>query len=990
MADANIIVKIVDQTRGGLGNVVAQTDKVGKSAGRANTAFVGMGKAIAAAAAAVSVDAFLRFGDSVQNIQNRLALINPELGNAADNFQNVLDIANRTYQPLDAVAGLYQKVANSAEQYGLTTGQVNTVTETFTNLLRLAGADAGTAAGAITQFAQALGSGTLRGDELNSVIEATAGEILPLLAEELGVTRGQVRELAADGQITGDILLNALGGSADEVGNKVGQMSVTIGGAITVMKNNFTALGTEATPVFNGIAQAILLLAENLDTAVTFVVSFVAAFSVAKMAAIVTSLGGVRAAVLALNVAIAANPIGLIATAIALAATAIITNFDSIKESFVGIWDAAQRAYLNFENFFLKGVESIINDVVNGFQNMGTRVVGFFTAIGKAALDPLNAMTVFREEMEKAEQQVAQNTNKAVDFSDAIAENDRQIQELTRDTKTNTGAIDKNTTSTEDNTDATGQAIKTTDEWTDVTDQNTDAIEDNNDALSAQERFLKASVEVQQKANAAVESSINALRNETYQLGLEEDARDDLVGIIKLENAKRKELGDDMEDMTQEEIAQLAELTDERDFAHAGFMALTAEEIDAYYEAADAHRAKVDEIKRNLEDKRAAEREAQEFTRDTERAIQRHYEETTSKQQQLTDDLNDYIRRAREAGRINDAEVQEAIRAKRYDINQQIKADHQDLMEAQERQLNDFRSEYSAIYDDMYGVLEDWTGKSKSELDRYNQYSKLLFGVDILGAVTGFADNALMSIGGFSNGATQQMGNFAGQTMGYMDATGNFIASNTFGPNGAAAGGIAGFVGYALQALGGGNGLFGVVTALFGGLGLNLQNIFSTVFSSIGNGLSSVGGFLGDALSGIGSFGSSVFSGIGDFFGDIFGGGGFFGDIFGGIKSFGSSLFDGISGFFGDIFGGFFEDGGYIKPGTVGIVGEAGAEFVSGPANVMSARDTAGVLGGSQGVNINFNIQAVDAKGIDQLLIDRKTLIADVVRDAVSSSGRRI
>jgi len=193
MADANIIVKIVDQTRGGLSNVVAQTDKAGKSAGKANTAFVGMGRAVAAVAAAVSVDAFLRFGDSVQNIQNRLALINPELGNTAENFQAVLDIANRTFQPLDAVAGLYQKVARSAEQYGLDQAQVNTVTESFTNLLRLAGADAGTAAGAITQFAQALGSGTLRGDELNSVIEATAGEILPLLADELGVAVGQVR-----------------------------------------------------------------------------------------------------------------------------------------------------------------------------------------------------------------------------------------------------------------------------------------------------------------------------------------------------------------------------------------------------------------------------------------------------------------------------------------------------------------------------------------------------------------------------------------------------------------------------------------------------------------------------------------------------------------------------------------------------------------------------------------------------------------------------
>ena len=221
MADASIIVKIVDQTRGGIGSVVGQVDRLEGSAGRATTGFNGLNRAIGAVAAAISVRAFIDFGTEVQNIQNRIALINPELGTAAENFARIAEIANRTYQPLEEVAGLYQKVAQSAANYGLNVEQVGTVTETFTNLLRLAGADAGAAAGAITQFAQALGSGTLRGDEFNSIVEATAGEILPVLAAELGVTAGEVRALAQDGQITGDILVNALGAAADDVTARV-------------------------------------------------------------------------------------------------------------------------------------------------------------------------------------------------------------------------------------------------------------------------------------------------------------------------------------------------------------------------------------------------------------------------------------------------------------------------------------------------------------------------------------------------------------------------------------------------------------------------------------------------------------------------------------------------------------------------------------------------------------------------------------------------
>tara|TARA_R110000772_G_scaffold17682_5_gene49194 strand:+ start:2031 stop:4418 length:2388 start_codon:yes stop_codon:yes gene_type:complete len=274
----------VSKATGGLNKMERSTRGVGNSLNTAGTALRGF-------IGALGVRELLNFGDSVQKINNRLALINPALGTAEQNFNRILGIANRTQQPLSATADLFQKVARSADQYGLSAGQVTGVTETFTNLLRLAGADAGTAAGAITQFAQALGSGTLRGDELNSVIEATSGEILPILAKELGVSAGQVRQLAQDGKITADVLLNALGKSADEVGDKVGGMGTTIGGALTIFYNNLLALGRDTTPVFNAIAQGILFLGENLQRLASYA------------AAGIIVWGGYRAALIAANVA---------------------------------------------------------------------------------------------------------------------------------------------------------------------------------------------------------------------------------------------------------------------------------------------------------------------------------------------------------------------------------------------------------------------------------------------------------------------------------------------------------------------------------------------------------------------------------------------------------------------------------------------------------------------------------------------------------------
>ena len=261
---------------------------------------------------ALGVNELLQFGDTVQNIQNRLRLIDPALGSVAQNFERVKNIANSTFQPLENVADLFQKVARSADQYNLSAGDVGTVTTTFTNLLRLAGADAGTAAGAITQFAQALGSGVLRGDELNTVIEATAGEILPILAKELGVSTGEVRKLAEEGKITGDVLVRALGNAADDVGARVGAMNVTIGGAITTLKNNFLDLGTSVAPVFSVIAEGILLLANNLERMAVYVATAAAVFVGYKvaLAAAAVATGGLSAALLVLRGALIRTGIG--------------------------------------------------------------------------------------------------------------------------------------------------------------------------------------------------------------------------------------------------------------------------------------------------------------------------------------------------------------------------------------------------------------------------------------------------------------------------------------------------------------------------------------------------------------------------------------------------------------------------------------------------------------------------------------------------------
>jgi tape measure domain-containing protein len=961
MADANIIVKIVDQTRGGIGSVVNQVDQLNGSATRATGGFNGLQRAIGAVAAAVSVREFVQFGSEVQNIQNRLALINPELGNTAENFARIVQIANETFQPLSAVSDLYQKVARSADQYNLSAEQVGVVTTTFTNLLRIAGADANTASGAILQFGQALGSGVLNGQEFVAVVEATAGEILPLLAAELGVSVGQLKELSSEGRITGEVLVNALAAGADNVSNRVGNMGVTIGGALVVLQNKFLELGTTATPVFDAVAQGILFIADNLDTVVTVAGVFFAAFAVKKIVDISVAIGTLAKGILALNATMLTNPIGLAIAAISAAVILLISQWDNLSSVAESAFRAIEVAGLTLNKWFIQFLDFVVNDVVNGFLNMGRRAGNVLSALAAAAADPLNAFEVFRAELARGEEQIQANQLVTVDFSGRIEELDRRIAEASSTTDENTGALGNNENQTDSLTGSTDDLASATDDATRSTDNHTGALGDNAQAARLAAREAEALRIAIETGTRAVNESIRAYDNETRAMGLSEQQREIMQRVIQEEQRYREALGETMEQLTEEQIRQIYELGDLQELYTADFINLSDQQIDAIIEGTRAREQATIDRTKAMEAERAASQALSDFTRDTERLNRSYYEATTSRSQQLTDEMNDYIRRAREQNRSNNADTQRAIQEYERQINEQRRKDHDDLMRDYENDLRDFRSEYSAIYDDIYGVLEDWTGKSRSELDRYNQYAKLLFGVDLLGSFNGFVDNSLMSMAGWNTQASNQMGVFANNAANYTNAAGEYIGNNVFGPNGSAQRGVGGFVNYSLNAFGAnGGGLLGAVMSLFGGLGNSLNGLFGGIFGGIGNGLKGFGNLLGNVFGGVADFGSNLIGGIIDFGGSIIGA-------------------------FTDMF---FADGGYIRPGSMGIVGDAGPEIVRGPANVTSTADTASMMGRGSNVNVAFTINAVDARGVDELLIERKALIADIMRDAVASSGR--
>ena len=987
MADANIIIKLVDQTRGGISSVSGNIDNLNRSAKNTHSNLDGMQKRIVAIGAAIAtsfavkkiIDVTARFED----LRDSLNTVTGSIENGSDAFKFIQDFATKSQFGVETLTETFIKLKAAGIE---PTAELLT---TFTDTAAVTTDQIGSLT-AITDLFARTTSGGLGLEELNRLADRGI-PVFKILEDQIGITRLEVSEFGKTSEGAREItealirgLNQEFGGATqdrlDNLSTAMSNFGIAVDNAIgvfgeglkpalvegTTIITNFISKNEELIASFGRlVGEGMLYVIENFDKIVVAAGAFFAVLAVSKIANIVTGIATLARGIVALNLTMATNPIGLALLAISGTIVLLYTQWDNLKAIATKALDAIVVSGLTLEKWFYEFLDIVINGVPNAFLDMGKRAANVMSALVAAAKDPFNAFEAFRDELKRGNEQLEDNRITVVDFSGKIEDLDRRIGEVSSSTDENTKVMGENADGTDDLSD-------TKDDLTDAAGENSNALDDNTDALAENEREARAAERAAANLRAAIErgtnavnDSIKAYENETYAMGLGEDKKEDLMRLIDEEQRLRKEAGDEIAALTEEQIRQILELDSINEAAALNFIQLSDDQIAALARTTEARREATATRTRLAEQEREQARQTEEFTRDTERAIQRHYEDTTIKSQQLTDELEEYVQRARQQGKENDAEVQRAIRAYRYEINQEITKEYQDMIDEQVSAQNEFKSKFSGIYDDIFDKISDWTGKSRSELEKYSQYAELFLGVNPMNSLTNMVTNGLMGINNFATGGANQMGNFAGQTMGYMDATGNFIATNTFGQNGQAAGGIAGFVQYALQALGGGGGLFGVVTALFSGLGLNLQGIFSNVFSWIGNGLSGIGGFLGDIWGGIKSFGSSVFGGIGDFFG---------------------GLVSGVSNFFS----GLFEDGGYIKPGTVGIVGEAGAELVSGPANVMSARDTAGVLGGGQGVNINFNIQAVDAKGIDQLLIERKTLIADVVRDAVSSSGRRI
>jgi tape measure domain-containing protein len=197
--------------------------KLQAGAAGAVKALGGLRGALASIGAGALVAGMVRGAAAAEQLQLRLKLLSREYGETERVQQFVAQSAKTFGQSqVEAAAGVADVYAR-LRPLGTSLAQIETVYKGFNAVALASGASAEAASGAFLQLSQALGSGTLQGDEFRSVAEQVPG-ILKLVADEMGVTVGQLKKLGSDGKITSDILINALAKGFEENKDKIAEL----------------------------------------------------------------------------------------------------------------------------------------------------------------------------------------------------------------------------------------------------------------------------------------------------------------------------------------------------------------------------------------------------------------------------------------------------------------------------------------------------------------------------------------------------------------------------------------------------------------------------------------------------------------------------------------------------------------------------------------------------------------------------------------------
>lgn len=383
MTTETILIKVRED---GSRVVSRNLDEIGGAADRASGSISAMSRVLGVLAAGGVISGLVRMADTFTNMQNKLRLVTTGTENLNRVTKELLTISNQTRTDFESTAELYARVAGATKDMGLSQKETLAFTKSLNQAVVLSGASAEEAAGGIRQLSQGLASGTLRGDELNSVME-NFPKVADVIAESMGKSRGEIRQLGADGKITADIIIEAFAKASNQLDQEFATTVPTVGQSFTVLKNNvlsFVGEMDKSLGITKKFSEFILILANNLDIIIPILtavgVTIATTFVPGIITAFITQLKALWALVLA-------NPFTALAAIIAGVITALYAFRDSIK---LGIDDTTTLGDLMRAAWESLGpiIDAVAGTIEQIFINIG---IWSDDAFGKMSKDAANS-----------------------------------------------------------------------------------------------------------------------------------------------------------------------------------------------------------------------------------------------------------------------------------------------------------------------------------------------------------------------------------------------------------------------------------------------------------------------------------------------------------------------------------------------------------------------------------------------------------------------
>lgn len=375
----------------GAKTVVLDLKSIGQASRESGSAVSELKSLLASFGSVLAVDKIRQWSDAWASATGQIRVNSQSTQEAAAVTDLLFTATQRTRQSFPQMVQLYNRMATSVKDLGVSQSQLVGLTENVGKVLAYSHVSAGQASGALLQLSQALGSGIVHAQEFNSVLQG-APAILQVAANHIDAAGGSVTKLRAlmlAQQLTSKQLFDAIMAGSQEIDDRFQKSSAMIGQAITIADNAMMKLVgsiTDTLGVGNGLVALANLLSNNLDQVSAALIAVGAAAVVAFAPTVITSFASALAGLWAL---LLANPFVAIAAALAGVVTYLYEMRDAItvtSDGFTTLGDLMRTVWPDIQNEAKEALNTVgtyFEDLKGAYSSavasMSPETRGFFT-----------------------------------------------------------------------------------------------------------------------------------------------------------------------------------------------------------------------------------------------------------------------------------------------------------------------------------------------------------------------------------------------------------------------------------------------------------------------------------------------------------------------------------------------------------------------------------------------------------------------------------